>query len=48
MKPARSGMRALGPWLSGLGLAALCALALAGWLDPSHAQAWMALMALCQ
>lgn len=41
-------MPALGAWLSVLGLTALCAVALAGWLDPAHAQAWIALMALCQ
>ncbi|MDK3024502.1 hypothetical protein QO239_18065 [Cupriavidus taiwanensis] len=45
MKP---GIPALGAWLSVLGLAALCAVALAAWLDPAHAQAWIALMALCQ
>ncbi|MBB3012841.1 hypothetical protein [Cupriavidus alkaliphilus] len=45
MKPAMPALRA---WLSVLGLAALCAVALAGWLDPAHAQAWIALMALCQ
>ena len=40
-----------GAWLTVLALialSALCALALAGWLAPAHAQAWIALMALCQ
>lgn len=54
MKPATSAksampaMSVLGAWLSVLGLAALGAVAVAGWLDPAHAQAWIALMALCQ
>ncbi len=44
----RTGAFALAAWLAVLGLAAVCAAALAGWLDPAHAQAWMALMALCR
>jgi len=44
----RPGIPALGAWLSVLGLATLCAVALAGWLDPAHAYAWIALLALCQ
>ncbi|MEM5275764.1 hypothetical protein VSR17_12065 [Cupriavidus taiwanensis] len=44
----RPGATALAAWLSVLGCAALCAVALAGWLDPAHAQAWMALLALCR
>ncbi|SOY67478.1 conserved exported hypothetical protein [Cupriavidus taiwanensis] len=44
----RPGATALAAWLSVPGLAALCAVALAGWLDPAHAQAWIALLALCQ
>jgi hypothetical protein len=39
---------ALGIWLSVLGLGALCAVALAAWLDPVHALAWVQLMALCR
>lgn len=44
----RRPVAALAAWLAVLGFAALGAVALAGWLDPAHAQAWMALMALCQ
>ena len=39
---------ALSVWLSVLGLAGLCALALMAWLDPVHALAWVQLMALCR
>ncbi|UDM53025.1 hypothetical protein [Cupriavidus sp. MP-37] len=44
----RPGIPVLGVWLSVLGLIALCAVALARWLDPAYAQAWIALMALCR
>ncbi|MFS8934492.1 conserved exported hypothetical protein [Cupriavidus taiwanensis] len=44
----RPGATALAAWLSVLGGAVVCAVALAGWLDPAHAQAWIALLALCQ
>jgi hypothetical protein len=37
-----------GIWLSALALAVLCVVALAAWLDPGHAFAWVQLMALCR
>lgn len=46
MSPRRAST--LGIWLSALGLASLCAAALAAWLDPDHALAWMQLMVLCR
>ncbi|CAG9187332.1 MULTISPECIES: hypothetical protein [Cupriavidus] len=46
MTPRRGPM--LGAWLSALGLAALCTVALVEWLEPAHALAWVQLMSLCR
>ncbi len=39
---------ALGIWMSVLGLAGLCMVALTSWLDPAFALAWVQLMAMCR
>ena len=44
----RPGAAALAAWLAILGGAGVCTVALAAWLDPAHAQAWIALLAMCQ